>query len=89
MTIEESVKKDPEKFIAVLATKDDDIREALKKLSVKLDKIIGGAMKEFCEAEGIELDINSVPTYKTTNKVITDRLDNLIGEHIKDKRKNL
>ncbi|MBQ3843285.1 MAG: hypothetical protein II820_11430 [Ruminiclostridium sp.] len=89
ITIEESVKKDPAKFRAVLESKDDDIREALKDLSAKLDNIIGGAMKEYCESEGAEVEIHAVPSYKTTNKTITDHLDKLIGEHIKDKRKNL
>ena len=35
------------------------------------------------------MDINSLPTYKTMNKVITGKLDTIIAEYIKEKRKNL
>ena len=34
-------------------------------------------------------DRAAIPTYKTMNKLITEKLDILIGEQVKEKRKNL
>ena len=44
MNIEESVKKNPEKFEKVLAGKKEDIEFAFKDLSQKLDIVIWGAI---------------------------------------------
>lgn len=52
-------------------------------------KFFGGAIKEYCEAEGVEADIAAIPSYKTMNKIITGKPDFLIGEHIKEKRNGL
>lgn len=89
MTIEESIKKDPTKFQEILDTKDADVKAAMNDLSAKLDVIFGAAIKEYCEQTGTEADVNAIPTYKTMNKMITEKLDVLIGEHIKEKRKDL
>jgi hypothetical protein len=89
MTIEESIKKDPTKFEAVLETKVPDLKAAMNDLSAKLDVIFGAAIKDYCEQTGAEADVNAIPTYKTMNKMITGKLDALIGEHIKEKRKDL
>lgn len=89
MTIEESIKRDPSKFQAILVTKVPDVKAAMNDLSAKLDVIFGGAIKEYCEAEGVEADMNDIPTYKTMNKLITGKLDQLIGDHIREKRKDL
>lgn len=89
MTIEESIKKDPSKFQAIVDTKEAAVKAAMQELSVKLDAIFNGAIKEYCEAEGVEADIAAIPTYKTMNKIITGKLDIMIGEHIKEKRKDL
>ena len=89
MTIEESIVKDSSKFEAVLATKVSEVQAAMKELSAKLDAIYGGAIKEYCEAEQVEADIDAIPSYKAMNKLITGQLDTLIGEHIKEKRKDL
>lgn len=89
MTIEESVVKDSSKFEAVLATKVTEVQAAMKELSAKLDVIYGGAIKEYCEAEQVEANVDDIPSYKTVNKLITGQLDTLIGEHIKEKRKDL
>ena len=89
MTIEESVVKDSSKFEAVLATKVSDVQAAMNDLSAKLDVIYGGAIKEYCEAEQVEANVDEIPSYKTVNRLITGQLDLLIGEHIKEKRKDL
>ena len=89
MTIEESVVKDSSKFEAVLATKVTEVQAAMKELSAKLDVIYGGAIKEYCEAEQVEANVDEIPSYKTVNRLITGQLDLLIGEHIKEKRKDL
>ena len=89
MTIEESVVKDSSKFEAVLATKVSDVQAAMNDLSAKLDVIYGGAIREYCEAEQVEANVDEIPSYKTVNKLITGQLDLLIGEHIKEKRKDL
>ena len=39
--------------------------------------------------EQVKYDLNNVSSYKAMNKIITGKLDEVIGEHIKDKRKNL
>ena len=41
------------------------------------------------EKRGAEADVTAIPTCKTMNKLITGKLDALIGEHIKEKRKDL
>ena len=89
MTIEESIKKDPSKFQTIVDTKEAAVKAAMQDLSVKLDAIFNGAIKEYCEAEGVEADIAAIPSYKTMNKIITGKLDIMIGEHIKEKRKDL
>ena len=89
MTIEEIVKKDPTGFQEVLETRSSDIRGALNELSAKLDVIIGGAIREYAEKSGAEADIDQIPSYKALNRIITGKLDELIGEHIRDKRKDL
>ena len=65
MTIEESVKKDPQGFRDILDIRTKDIKDALNDLSAKLDGIIGGAIREYGEKAGTEVDINSIPSYKT------------------------
>ena len=89
MTIEESVKNDSTRFQEVLDSRTSEIKESLNELSKQLDSIIGGAIKEYGEKTGVEVNIDDIPSYKTLNKIITDKLDELIGEHIKDKRKDL
>ena len=89
MTIEESIQKDPTKFQSVLEEKVPEIQAAFKDLSAKLDVIFGGAIREYCEKEQVEADMNAIPTYKTMNKLITEKIDDLIKDHIKDKRKDL
>ena len=61
----------------------------MQELSIRLDEIFNGAIKEYCEAEGVEAEIADIPSYKTMNKIITGKLDIMIGEHIKEKRKDL
>ena len=89
MTIEESIKKDPTKFQTVLEATAPDIKKAMDELSVKLDEIFGKAIKDYCTSENVEANIDDIPTYKTMNKMITEKLDVLIGEQVKEKRKNL
>ena len=89
MTIEQSIKNDPAKFQATLESKVPDIQSALNDLSAKLDVIIGGAIKEYCESEQVEADLNSVSSYKAMNKLITGKLDEIIAEHVKVKRADL
>lgn len=89
MTIEESIKIDPSKFQAIIGTKETAVKTAMQDLSERLDEIFNGAIKEYCEAEGVEADIAAIPSYKTMNKIITGKPDCLIGEHIKEKRNDL
>ena len=89
MTIEESVNKNPQGFREILETRTTDIKDALNDLSAKLDGIIGGAIREYGEKTGTEVDINNIPSYKTLNKIITGKLDEMIREHTAEKRKDL
>ena len=89
MTIEESVKNNPEKFQAILETKVPAVKEAMNELSKKLDIIFNGAIKEYCDAEGCDAKIEDIPTYKTLNKLITGQIDALVKEHVKNKRKDI
>ena len=89
MTIEESVKKDPQGFREILDTRTKDIKDALNDLSARLDVIIGGAIREYGEKTGSEVDIGSIPSYKTLNQIITGKLDEMIREHTAEKRKDL
>ena len=89
MTIEESVKANPEKFQKIVDAKAPDVQKALEELSSKFDAIFGGAIREYCEAEKVESEIKDIPTYKTVNKIITSKIDEVTKEHIKDKRKDI
>lgn len=89
MTIEESVKNNPAKFREILDNTAPDIKAAMNELSAKLDVIFGGAIREYCETEHVESDIAAIPTYKTVNTMITGKIDELIKDHIKDKRKDI
>ena len=51
--------------------------------------IIGGAIREYGEKTGTEVDISNIPSYKALNKIITRKLDDMIREHIAEKRKDL
>ena len=89
MTIEENVKKDPQGFREMLDTRTKDIKEALNDLSARLDLIIGDAIREYGEKTGAEVKINNISSYKTLNKIITGKLDEMIREHTAEKRKDL
>ena len=89
MTIEENVKKDPQGFREILDTRTKDIKQALNDLSARLDLIIGGAIHEYGEKTGAEVKIDNIPSYKTLNKIITGKLDEMIREHTAEKRKDL
>ncbi len=89
MTIEERIKKDPTGFQSLMETKTADIKAALDELSARLDVIIGGAIKEYCENEQVEADMDHVSDYKAMNKIITGQLDVMIADHIKEKRKDI
>ena len=89
MTIEEKVQKNPQEFREILDTRTKDIKGALNELSARLDVIIGGAIREYGEKTGAEVDINNSPSYKTLNRIITEKLDEMIREHTIEKRKDL
>ena len=89
MTIEESIKTNPTPFEEIMDTKAPEIKAALKELSSQLDIIINGAIKEYAAETGAEVDMSAIPSYKVMNKIITGKLDKIIGEHIKEKRKDL
>ena len=89
MTIEESVQKDPSKFQAALDNATPDIEAALKEISVKFDKIFGGVIMQYAESEHVEAEISDILTYKTVNRLITGRIDELVKGYIKDKRKDI
>lgn len=89
LTIEESVKKDPTGFQEILDARTADIQEALNGLSAKLDGIIGGAIKEYAQKTGAEVNMGGISSYKTMNRLITGKLDVMIREHTREKRKDL
>ena len=89
MTIEESVKRNPQEFREILDARSGDIKDALNDLSARLDVIIGGAIREYGEKTGTEVDIGNIPSYKALNRIITDKLDDMIREHTIEKRKDL
>ena len=89
MTIEESIKTNPTPFEEIMETKAPEIKVALIELSAQLDVIINGAIKEYAAETGAEVDMSAIPSYKAMNKIITGKLDKIIGEHIKEKRKDL
>ena len=89
MTIEESIKTNPTQFEEIMDSKAPEIKAALIDLSAKLDVIINGAIKEYCAETGAEVKMDAIPSYKAMNKIITGKLDIIIGEHIKEKRKDL
>ena len=89
MTIEENVKKNPAKFQAVLEENTPAIQEALVELSKKFDAIFGNVIKQYAESEQLEADIADVSSYKTVNQLITGKIDEIVKEHIKDKRKDI
>lgn len=89
MTIEESVRNNPAGFQAVLDARTADIQEALNGLSAKLDGIIGGAIREYAEKPGAEVRLDDITSYKTMNRLITGKLDVMIRDHTREKRKDL
>ena len=89
MTIEECIKTNPTPFEEIMDTKAPEIKAALKDLSAQLDVIINGAIKEYAAETGAEVDMSAIPSYKAMNKIITGKLDKIIGEHITEKRKDL
>ena len=89
MTNEESIKTNPTPFEEIMDTKTPEIKSALKELPSQLDIIINGAIKEYSAETGAEVDMNAIPSYKAMNRIITGKLDKIIGEHIKEKRKDL
>ena len=86
MTIEESVRNNPGKFQTIINTKEPEVREALNELSAKLDVSFNGVINEYCDAEGCEVKIEDIPDYKTMNRLITGKIDELVKEHIRNKR---
>ena len=84
MTIEEKVQKNPQEFREILDTRTGDIKDALNALSAQLDVIIGGAIREYGEKTGAEVDFNSIPSYKALNRIITGKLDGRIRERAAD-----
>ena len=80
MTIEESIKTNPTPFEEIMDTKAPEIKAALKELSSQLDIIINGAIKEYSSETGTEVDMSAIPSYKAMNKIITGKLDKIIGE---------
>ena len=89
MTIEESVRNNPEKFQAILETKVPAMEEALNELSAKFDAVFNSTIREYCAAEGCEVKMEDIATYKTMNRLISGKIDELVKGHIKDKRKDV
>lgn len=89
MTIEENIREDSTKFEELLDSKAPEFKAALVELSSNLDKIISSMILEYCASEGVEMVIDDARSYKTMNRLITAKLDSVIGEHIQDKRRAL
>ena len=84
--LEESVKANPEKFQEMVDKDAPEVKEAMNELSRRLDVIFNDTIREYCDVEGCEANIEDIPTYKTVNRLITGKIDELVKEHIKDKR---
>ena len=89
MTIEESIQKDPEKFQALLDEATPEVQQALNEMSAKFDTIFGNVIKKYCAAEQVEAQLADFPTYKTMNRMITGKIDEIVKEHINAKRADI
>lgn len=89
MTIEEKVMKDPEGFKAALEETTPAVQEALKEMSSKFDAIFGNVIRSYCESAQVESNVADIPSYKTVNKLITGKIDEIVKEYIKEKRKDI
>ena len=89
MTIEEKVQQNPEEFKALLDMKTETIQAALRALSQSFDIIFNDVIKEYSKKNGVEFDLEAIPTYKTMNKLITGKIDSVVAEYIAGKRKDL
>ena len=85
--IEAKVKQNPEVFEEVFKSRKEDIAFALKDLSQKLDIVIWGAITEYADKEGVQVNLEEISSYKTLDKLITKQLDEYIGEFLLQKRK--
>ena len=82
MNIEESVKKNPEKFEKVLAGKKEDIEFAFKDLSQKLDIVIWGAIAEYAKAEAVDANVDEMAAYEHVKQLISKNIDKTVGEYL-------
>ena len=87
--IEEQVLENPTRFLSFLERRVPDIQVALNTFSRSLDVIIGEAVGKYCAAERATYDIKNVASYKNTNKLISQLLDQTISEYVKVKKLDL
>ena len=82
MTIEESVKKNPEVFEKIMKGKKEDLVYAFKDLAQKLDIIIWAAMAEYAKDQGTEANVQKVADYTEVNKIVSSNLDAMMKEFL-------
>ena len=82
MTIEESVKKNPEVFEKIMKGKKEDLVYDFKDLAQKLDIIIWAAMAEYAKEQGVEANVQKVADYTAVNKIVSSDLDATMKEFL-------
>ena len=82
MTIEESVKKNPEVFEKIMKGKKEDLVYAFKDFAQKLDIVIWSAMAEYAKEEAVDANVQKVADYSTVNKIVEANLDAMMKEFL-------
>ena len=82
MTIEESVKKNPEVFENIMKGKKEDLVYAFKDFAQKLDIVIWAAMAEYAKDQEVDANVQKVQDYATVNKIVEANLDSLMKEFL-------
>ena len=82
MTIEESVKKNPEVFEKIMKGKKDDLVYAFKDFAQKLDIVIWAAMAEYAKEQEVDANVQKVQDYATVNKIVEANLDSMMKDFL-------
>ena len=82
MTIEESVKKNPEVFEKIMKGKKDDLVYAFKDFAQKLDIVIWAAMAEYAKEQEVDANVQKVQDYTTVNKIVEANLDSMMKDFL-------
>ena len=82
MTIEESVKKNPELFEKIMKGKKEDLVYAFKDFAQKLDIVIWAAMAEYAKEQEVDANVQKVQDYTTVNKIVEANLDSMMKDFL-------